>query len=646
MFAALNSFLTRAVTGYFLNKSLRFRSSASAYLNRTPAVAGSQTTWTWSGWVKRGTLGSALQQIFGVANGGNDANYLTLFFQSDTLGFTQWNSPTLYRVTTQVFRDPAAWYHIVLVLDTTQATAANRILVYVNGTAITSFSSNLNPAQNATLPINGAVVHQMGRDAFTSGSINFDGEMAEINFVDGQALAPTAFGASSIYNQWLPIKYAGTYGTNGFYLPFSGGTATSYAGSFNGSTQYLTVPNDAAFTLGATSTTEAWIYLTSATGNKRIVTNGSNTNSFDVGIFGTTNTVFVAGANANTTTAISLNTWTHVAVVFNAGTLTIYFNGVSQSLTGTTTGYSLVASTLSAVFIGAQNASSYFPGYISNLRVVKGTAVYTANFIPPTAALTAVSGTSLLTLQNATIVDNSINAFTITNVGTVVTSVQSPFLNTTVLTADSSGNGNNWTPNNISLTAGSTYDSLTDVPTLTSTTVANYCVINPLSPTLNSGTISNGNLKNAGAFGGSGCIAYGTIGVTSGKFYFEVESVSNAGHGQVALGIYTNNSGLVKYSGDGGDTGYTTYGTYGVAFDVDAGKLWYRNTSGSWVSGDPATGASPTSTFTVNLITFPYSGTSRTSGFNENGIGNWNFGQQPFVYTAPSGFLPLNTFNI
>jgi hypothetical protein len=381
--------------------------------------------------------------FYSTDSGGS--NYVAVEFQADNTFFFGANDGSgttqMTLVTTQVFRDPAAWYHLVVVLDTTQATAADRAKIYFNGTQVTALSTATYPPQNYSGRVNTGNQHNIG-SILPAAGLYFDGEMAEINFVDGQALAPTAFGASSIYNQWLPIKYAGTYGTNGFYLPFTNTTSTS------------------------------------------------------------------------------------------------------------------------------------------------------------------------------------------------------------TLVADSSGNGNNWTPNNISLTAGSTYDSLTDVPTLTSATVANYCVINPLSPTLNSGTISNGNLKNAGAFGGSGCIAYGTIGVTSGKFYFEVESVSNAGHGQVALGIYTNNSGLVKYSGDGGDTGYITYGTYGIAFDVDAGKLWYRNTSGSWISGDPATGASPTSTFTVNLITFPYSGTSRTSGFNENGIGNWNFGQQPFTYTAPTGFLPLNTYNI
>ena len=458
MFAALNSFLTRAVTGYFLNKSLRFRSSASAYLNRTPAVAGSQTTWTWSGWVKRGTLGSALQQIFGVANGSNDANYLTLFFQSDTLGFTQWNSPTLYRVTTQVFRDPAAWYHIVLVLDTTQATAANRILVYVNGTAITSFSSNLNPAQNATLPINGAVVHQMGRDAFTSGSINFDGEMAEINFVDGQALAPTAFGAYSIYNQWLPIRYAGTYGTNGFYLPFTNTTSTS------------------------------------------------------------------------------------------------------------------------------------------------------------------------------------------------------------TLVADSSGNGNNWTPNNISLTAGSTYDSLTDVPTLTSETVANYCVLNPLDHTVNSyATLDNGNLRALGNTAANSGAFAGTIAANSGLYYWESTRVGVAGLAYVGAtqpGITAADADTLNaiYRSDGGVRNFgvpaaslSTWNTDGdvimVALDMTNGAIYYGK-NGTWLnSGVPTSGASKTGalyTWTAGTYTFTPIGGGYTT---QDGV-SVNFGQQPFVYTAPSGFLPLNTFNI
>jgi hypothetical protein len=580
-------------------------------------------------WVKRGTLG-VLQNLFSYTNSGLDRRLS--FAATDALTYGGTFAP--------LYRDPAAWYHIVVSCE-----SGGTLNCYVNGILVGAASSSL-----YTIP-SGTVIN-LGRNNLNSNAY-FDGEMAEINFVDGQALAPTAFGASSIYNQWLPIAYAGTYGTNGFYLPFSATSATSYAGSFNGAVgTNVNFDGGTPCTLGSGNfTIETWVNFNNVTTQQHLIDCRPPTlnGAYPCLLLDPATVKLSWYINATiqmVSAAISANSWYHVAIVRVGPTTTMYVNGVSAASFADSISY---ANSVNHPALGGNTAAFggvNLNGFLSNFRIVKGTAVYTANFTPPTSPLTAISGTSLLTFQNATIVDNSTNAFTPTNVGSVTMGVQYPFVPTTVLTADSSGNGNNWTPNNISLTAGSTYDSLTDVPTLTSTTVANYCVINPLSPTLNSGTISNGNLKNAGAFGGSGCIAYGTIGVTSGKFYFEVESVSNAGHGQVALGIYTNNSGLVKYSGDGGDTGYTTYGTYGVAFDVDAGKLWYRNTSGSWVSGDPATGASPTSTFTVNLITFPYSGTSRTSGFNENGIGNWNYGQQPFTYTAPTGFLPLNTFNI
>lgn len=134
--------------GYFLTKSLRFRSSASAYLNRTPASAGNRKTWTWSGWVKRGTLGSQ-DDLFAayVGSGTTDNQYFNLFFDSsNTLRVSGYS--TSYLTTTQVFRDPSAWYHIMCVVDTTSATANNRIRLYVNGSEITAFSTKNNPTLN------------------------------------------------------------------------------------------------------------------------------------------------------------------------------------------------------------------------------------------------------------------------------------------------------------------------------------------------------------------------------------------------------------------------------------------------------------------------------------------------------------------
>jgi hypothetical protein len=323
-----------------------------------------------------------------------------------------------------------------------------------------------------------------------------------------------------------------------------------------------------------------------------------------------------------------------------------------------------VASTLSAVFIGAQNASSYFPGYISNLRVVKGTAVYTANFVPPTTALTAITNTSLLTLQNATIVDNSTNAFTITNVGTVVTSVQSPFLNPTVLTADSSGNANNWTPNNISLTAGSTYDSLTDVPTLTSTTVANYAVLNPLQ--IGSYvTLSNGNLTVTGNTATDSALVLATVGkLTSGKWYWEYTqgtigsetcgvitqnidglSLLNGESTTSLYGVGARASGTVYGGTVGSITSWTTGDVIGLSLDCDNGAIYWSKNGTALNGGVPTSGASKTGA--VGAWTpSPTKIITPSFGAYNSGFVSATFGQRPFTYTAPTGFLPLNTFNI
>jgi hypothetical protein len=152
--------------------------------------------------------------------------------------------------TTQVFRDPAAWYHIVVATDTTQGTASNRVKMYVNGSQVTSFAIASYPTLNydTVYNYNGAsyVASHVGGSSF------YDGELAELNSVDGQALAPTAFGASSIYNQWLPIKYAGTYGTNGFYLPFTNTASTSTLVADSSGNANNWTPNNISLTAGST----------------------------------------------------------------------------------------------------------------------------------------------------------------------------------------------------------------------------------------------------------------------------------------------------------------------------------------------------------------------------------------------------------
>lgn len=214
--------------GYDIAKSLRLRGSASAYLTRTPASAGNLSTWTWSGWVKRGALGS-YQSVFG--GGGTSPNYDALrFTDTDTLQFFTGGAATVSLVTTAVFRDPSAHYHIVLRLNTTEAISSNRVILIVNGVQQTLTGTF--PNQNTTWNINSSVPHAIGATP-SSGSFSFtlDGYVSEVNFVDGQSLPPSYFGWYDDNGVWQPKKLSGvSYGTNGFYLPFNDGTSTTTLG--------------------------------------------------------------------------------------------------------------------------------------------------------------------------------------------------------------------------------------------------------------------------------------------------------------------------------------------------------------------------------------------------------------------------------
>ena len=128
------------------------------------------------------------------------------------------------------FRDYSAWYHIIFVYDSTNGTAADRVKLYVNGVRVTAFASASYPNQNVDGHINNNVAHQIGRQ--NDLARYFDGYMAEINFIDGTALTPTSFGETGAFGEWMPIEYAGAYGTNGFHLNFSGeGTMLATGGS-------------------------------------------------------------------------------------------------------------------------------------------------------------------------------------------------------------------------------------------------------------------------------------------------------------------------------------------------------------------------------------------------------------------------------
>jgi hypothetical protein len=206
------SFFVDKPSRYEIDNSLRFR--GAQYLSRTPGSAGNRKTWTWSGWVKRGELG-AYQNIF--TGGTTSPAYDGFRFTSaDQLQFYQEGATTTNLITTAVFRDVSAWYHVVLKLNSTVSEAA----IFVNGVEQTVTGTQ---PTNTDRNINNIIPHAIGAEAVNSTFLQpIEGYMAEIHFVDGQALDPTTFGEYDTRGVWVPKLVKGVnYGTNGFYLDFS-----------------------------------------------------------------------------------------------------------------------------------------------------------------------------------------------------------------------------------------------------------------------------------------------------------------------------------------------------------------------------------------------------------------------------------------
>jgi hypothetical protein len=476
-----------AAGGYQVSRSLRFNSSDSGFLSRTPAVAGNRTTWTWAGWLKRS--GTSRDVLLAQWSGLGFAFEIDSSSRIDAYDYT--SGYDWHLISTPVYRDPSAWYHIVLAYDTTQATASNRIKLYVNGTQVTTFSTETYPSPSYAGYVNTASAHGIG-GAF---GVYLDACLAEVFFIDGQALDPSSFTeVSATTGQLIPLAYTGTYGlvsvaaatgalpifnTTGTYgavqgsgtrtdsnsaslvlaLPLvtnandvsnaingasttkttspSGAVASSaqsifYGGSFlfNGSGDYIAVTDNADFAFGTgNSTVEMWVYPNTLVSNDvlydgRQSTGGTATGfSIVVNSSGIVQTYTAGGYRCTSTSTLSVGKWSHIAVVRSSGTDTLFIDGIAQADTDTLGGNY----TDQKCRIGSDvNGSEAWGGYIADFRLYKGAAKYTSNFSP------VVSYNNSFHLDFA---DNS--AATAATLG-----------------KDISGNSNNWTPNNFSVVSG------------------------------------------------------------------------------------------------------------------------------------------------------------------------------------------------
>ena len=204
-------------------KSVRFNDDDTAYLSKTFSSSGNQKTYTMSLWVKRGNLGKSYQSFLSNPNS-SGINGVYFGFTSDYLNIQEYNSGgglTWAWQSAALYRDTNAWYHIVAAVDTTQATAANRLKLYVNGVQVTDFYSGYPtyPSQNLDTNFNNNTLHGIGKlGSVASTSYFYDGLIADFYFIDGSALDASSFGAFDDNGVWQAAAYSGTFGTNGFHL--------------------------------------------------------------------------------------------------------------------------------------------------------------------------------------------------------------------------------------------------------------------------------------------------------------------------------------------------------------------------------------------------------------------------------------------
>jgi hypothetical protein len=359
------------------------------------------------------------------------------------------------------------WYHIAVVRN------INTLSAYKDGVLLTSASVS---GITADPCLTGLAISAAEPVGATSG--NFNGYISNLRIVKGTAVYTsnftpptqplTAISGTSLLtcqsnrfidnstNNFAITRNGDTRidGFDPFVIPSSIGVPNLYSTSFDGTGDYLTVASNAATTLNADFTTEFWVYRP-VSGNNYFFCLGDSITSSGIEVYigntGAALIVYSNGANRiSSATLPAVGSWSHVAVVRSGTTVTLYLNG---TLLGNWTSSATFSGT---TYIGAEfyngSITGVCTGNISNLRIVKGTAVYTANFIPPTQPLTAISGTSLLTCQNSTLIDNSTNNFAITSVGQAQPIAVTPFTQTftsqTITGTGSTyfdGNGDYWT---------------------------------------------------------------------------------------------------------------------------------------------------------------------------------------------------------
>ncbi len=595
-------------SAYQIKRSLRFKPATSSRLSRTLITPTNNKIWTWSGWVKRSAFGAAQALIGTTDDNLSSANVSVLrFLSGDQLEYFDYSSSYITRIqSTAMYRDPTAWLHVVLAVDTTQVTNTNRIKLYVNGSLITALSQNTYPTLNYNTYINSSRITYIGAYNNVGSGITAptEGYLAEINFVDGQALDPSSFGnISPLTGSWVAKAYAGTYGVNGFYLNFSNATSTT--------------------TLCADMRQGAYSQnlRTQGTPIGAFTGNGGLAAAFD----GIQEQDYTFCANspvpaAGYTNASALGKDWGIGITRTLTALRLFVPNSGSVVGGTST-------PILFKLQGSTNGSSW-----TDLMTPVSTSGAASEIVSVTTGIdTSIAYRYHRIIFNANGVNNLY-------VGELEFFETGPY----------ALGSNNWTPSGISVTPGINYDSMRDAPLGGGgDECGNYSTLNPLDS--RGFTIAEGALK---FFDGAGATyqAYSTIvnpdiSISTG-YYCEVVAeqgyaVGIAPETKEAVPAVTDRTGFLGYYPNTGNkynnTTATAYGATVATNDIigikmgNGGIEFFKNGVSQGVAFTGLTGA--------------YKFGVWAAGSTGQGV-HFNFGQRPFSYTPPVGFKPLHTGNL
>ena len=569
-----------ALGGSVIDHSIRFNRGDNPHFSRTPSSAGNRKVWTYSVWLKRTDFSG--RSFFQAYDGSSSRRFQLSFNNSDQINFNQGgNSSSGVANSYMMFRDPTAWYHIVAVADYKNSTAADRIKIYVNGSQI---SLNITDSiEDADGQCNGTFEHEIG--AIGSSSNVFDGYMADINFIDGQALDASYFGYTEFQTKvWRPKSFIAKGPNNG----------TTWSGN-------VTASN---------------------------FSSNSATSVFDGNFSGTSATINSSDASNNHLTLSSVNVVaSKVGVILSnsASDIQVYVNG---SLVGTAAAGDIINNNPKHFeFTFTQTTVSTIK--VQRVSSTSGWQIYGVSL----NGITLIDGDVSNVGRNGFKLDfRDFSGDTATTIG-----------------RDYSGNGNNFSPDNFGGTGDGAIDSPTnnftsfnkimDYSLNADLSEAGLRVEGPDSghndrriyapfaiPLTGKYYVEVKCVKNG---------ARGTIGFSDGAI-----SGGGSGNNWFSFGFYGGgySTSFTKVGSNTSDFSLNDYVSF--ALDMDAGKMWLVKNGNVDVTAQESITAIVRTNLDRPLRWF-YQETS-----SDESAALFNFGQFPYNYTVPDGFKTMSSRNI